>query len=382
MNRLRKLPVVGPAVTRLLRTHAGRAFRRLGEVHWDRLAAAVSFFSFVAVFPLISLGVTITAALLGPAQVRELERQLAEQVPLSAEGLGLSRLVTDAGTVGLVSGTLLLVTGTLWVGSLRECLRAVWRKEEDPGNPVLLRLKDGVVLLGLAALGLCAAGGSAFASSAVGWAADRLGLDEGGVGRVLLLLAGLAIGVLADFLILSYLLTGLPRVRPGRRAVLFAGLIGAVGFELLKLGLSGYLQGVAGKSVYGAFGVPVALLIWINLMARLLLFCAAWTATEGPREAAGAGAPPESLPGEPPAGASVTATELVTEPATEPVPEPAPVAAPPAAAGGGTAVAARAPGAAVPAPAPPASPAPPSPAAAAGDAAAAAPRPAPPAVRP
>jgi membrane protein len=58
-----------------------------------------------------------------------------------------------------------------------------------------------------------------------------------------------------------------------------AALIGAAGFELLKWLLTGYLQGVAGKSMYGAFAVPVAVVLWINLMARLLLYCAAWTAT-------------------------------------------------------------------------------------------------------
>jgi membrane protein len=31
--------------------------------------------------------------------------------------------------------------------------------------------------------------------------------------------------------------------------------------------------------MYGAFGVPVALLLWINFTAKLVLFCAAWTAT-------------------------------------------------------------------------------------------------------
>lgn len=59
-----------------------------------------------------------------------------------------------------------------------------------------------------------------------------------------------------------------------------AALTGAVGFELLKLLLSGYMQGVATKSMYGAFGVPVALLLWINFTAKLVLFCAAWTATQ------------------------------------------------------------------------------------------------------
>ena len=67
--------------------------------------------------------------------------------------------------------------------------------------------------------------------------------------------------------------------------MIVAALIGAVGLELLKLLLSSYLQQVAGKSIYGAFGTPVALLLWFNFMAKLLLYCAAWTAT--PRHAHG-----------------------------------------------------------------------------------------------
>lgn len=31
--------------------------------------------------------------------------------------------------------------------------------------------------------------------------------------------------------------------------------------------------------MYGAFGVPVALLLWISFTVKLLLYCAAWTAT-------------------------------------------------------------------------------------------------------
>lgn len=86
--------------------------------------------------------------------------------------------------------------------------------------------------------------------------------------------------MLADFLLLLYLLTLLPGVQPSRRRLVVAALIGAAGFELLKLLLSSYMRGIASKSMYGAFGVPVALLLWINFTAKLLLFCASWTATE------------------------------------------------------------------------------------------------------
>ncbi|MGW0734792.1 hypothetical protein [Streptomyces sp. NPDC002851] len=75
------------------------------------------------------------------------------------------------------------------------------------------------------------------------------GRDRGRGRTVLLFLAGLAIALLVDFLLLIYLLTRLPRVHPGRRAVVVPGLIGAGGFELLKLPLTGYLQGVAVKTM-------------------------------------------------------------------------------------------------------------------------------------
>ncbi|TPQ19482.1 YihY/virulence factor BrkB family protein [Streptomyces sporangiiformans] len=270
----RRLPVIG----KLMRTHAWQAFERLDAVHWARLAAAVTFTSFVALFPLITVSAAIGAELLSEDQLGKLQDKIAAQAPGLSDLLDLDGFVEHAGSVGLIAGALLLVIGINWVGALRGCLRAVWEKEQDPGNPFLLKLKDSVVLVGLGAVGLVAIGSSVFASSAVGWAADKAGI-EGGAGRALLFFTGLAIALVVDFLLLAYLLTRLPRVHPGRRAVVVAGLIGAVGFELLKWLLTGYLQGVAAKSMYGAFAVPVAVVLWINLMARLLLYCAAWTAT-------------------------------------------------------------------------------------------------------
>jgi membrane protein len=65
--------------------------------------------------------------------------------------------------------------------------------------------------------------------------------------------------------------------------------LGVVGngpcFALLKWLQTGYLQGVARRSMDGAFTVPVAVVPWINLMARPLPYCAAWSApaTAAPR---------------------------------------------------------------------------------------------------
>ncbi|MDT3396235.1 YihY/virulence factor BrkB family protein, partial [Streptomyces sp. B1866] len=279
MEWLTRLPLIGPAMARLMRTHAWRSYETLERVHWTRLAAAITFVSFVSVFPLVTVAAAITAALLSEDRLHDLERKLADQVPGISGQLDLSGLVDNAATVGVVAGALLVVTGIGWVGSLRECLRAVWELEEDPGNPVLLKLKDAGVLVGLGGVAVASFGASAFSVTAIGWSADQLGISHNGVVSWLLRIAAYAAAVAADFLLLCYALTLLPRVRPPRRSVIVAALIGAVGFELLKLLLSGYLSGVATKSMYGAFGVPIALLLWINLTAKLTLYCAAWTAT-------------------------------------------------------------------------------------------------------
>ncbi|MFG3115262.1 YihY/virulence factor BrkB family protein [Streptomyces sp. NPDC048197] len=281
MDWLRKLPVVGPAVGWLMTTHLWHAYERMLRVHWTRLAAAITFTSFVALFPLLTVGAAIGAALLSDSDLHKLEGKVAEQLPGISGQMDIAGLVANATTIGLVAGAALLFTGIGWVDSLRDCLRAVWEKGDDDTNFFVGKLRDGALLLGLGGVALLSFACSAFASSAVGKAAQALGLAEGGIGTVLLSAAGFCIAVLADFLLLVYVLTKLPGAHPPRSAVVIAGLLGAIGFELLKLLLSGYLQGVASRSMYGAFGTPIALLLWINFTAKLLVYCASWTATAG-----------------------------------------------------------------------------------------------------
>ncbi|MFI7101208.1 YihY/virulence factor BrkB family protein [Streptomyces sp. NPDC050161] len=280
MDWLSRIPVIGPAVTWLMTTHLWRAYERMQRVHWTRLAAAITFTSFVALFPLLTVGAAIGAAVLSPSQLHTLEGKLAEQIPGISGQLDLAGLVDNAATVGVIAGAALLFTGIGWIEALRDCLRAVWEKSDGGGNFFLNKLRDGVLLLGLGGVALLSVACSAFAAAAVGKVADALGLAQGSAGSVLLSVAGFCTAVLADFLLFAYVLTKLPGAEPPRRTVALAALIGAIGFELLKLLLSGYLQGVASKSMYGAFGTPIALLLWINFTAKLLVFCSAWTATQ------------------------------------------------------------------------------------------------------
>ncbi|MDQ0583015.1 YihY/virulence factor BrkB family protein [Streptomyces rishiriensis] len=288
MDWLKKLPGIGPWVARLMATHAWRSYERLDRVKWTRLAAAMTFVSFVALFPLLTVAAAIGAATLSESQQQELQDKIADQVPGISDQLDINGLVENAGAIGLIAGALLLLTGIGWVGQMRDCLRAVWERPDDDENPVLRKAKDTGVLLGFGGALLLTLAISTVASALVGWITDQSGIDEEGWGTVLLRVAAFSVAVLADFLLLLYVLTLLPGVEPPRRRLVVAALIGAIGFELLKLLLSGYMQGVAAKSMYGAFGVPIALLLWINFTSKLVLYCAAWTATgsvpDGPRD--------------------------------------------------------------------------------------------------
>ncbi|MFG2984313.1 YihY/virulence factor BrkB family protein [Streptomyces sp. NPDC048258] len=309
MDWLTKLPVIGSLAARLMRTHAWRSYERLDRVHWTRLAAAITFISFLALFPLITVAAAVGVALLSQEQLDRLQKSLSEQVPGISDQLDLDALVANAGTVGLVAGALLLFTGIGWVGSMRDCLRAVWEKDdEDQENPIVRKGKDGLVLLGLGGAALASAIASIFGASAVGKSAEWLHIPREGAGGALLRTAAFLVGVVAAFLLLLYLLTLLPGVEPPRGRLIQAALIGAAGFELLKLLLSGYMREVATKSMYGAFGVPIALLLWINFTAKLLLYVSSWTATRDDADGDGKEDPepepePEPDPGPTPARA-------------------------------------------------------------------------------
>lgn len=167
----RGLPVLG----KLMRTHAWRAYERLDAVHWARLASAVTFTSFVALFPLITVAAAIGAKLLSDDQLGKLQDKIAAQAPGLSGLPDLDGLVAHAGSAGLIAGALLLVIGINWVGACVAAYVQWGRKKQDPGNLFLLKFQDSVVLVGLGAVGLIATDSAMLANSAVGRAVDKAG---------------------------------------------------------------------------------------------------------------------------------------------------------------------------------------------------------------
>jgi len=301
-ERLAGIPVIGPT---------WRAYARYGDRQGNRLSAAVTYYGFLSLFPLVTLAAAVVAAALDESQVKRMQDKLAEQIPGIADKLDLDALVRNAGAVGVIGGALLLMSGTGWVDATRSSIRAIWDVEEEPGNAITRKVGDVGVLIGLGLALALSVGASAFATVVIRHVSDSIGLEHAPVGRVLLQIAAFVIAVGASLVLFLYLLVGMPRLTMSRGVAVRGALIGAVGFEVLKLLVSGYIAGVAGKSAYGAFGVPVALLLWIYFVVRLLLFCAAWTANaqEAAEERENEIAAAEKAAAEPPLDVSRYAVE-------------------------------------------------------------------------
>jgi membrane protein len=261
--------------------HTAQAWQRLQDNNGGQYAAAITYFSFLALFPLILLAVSITGFVLHshPQTLQDLFDRVTENVP-GQLGTTLKKSISTAikartgvGIIGLVG---VLLTGLGWIGNLRAAVEAVWGRKPKGRNFFLARVWNLMVLAGLA-LGLIislalTAGGTALSNKLV----SLLALDGKPGTQTLVTVVGLALAVAGDMVIFSWLLVRLPGVDVPSRVVLKGALLASVGFEILKIAGTYTIKRSASSATAGPFASVVAILIWIQLVARWMLFCAAW----------------------------------------------------------------------------------------------------------
>jgi membrane protein len=95
--------------------------------------------------------------------------------------------------------------------------------------------------------------------------------DDSPLGIVFVVL-GLAIGIGACTVMLYLIYRVLPSQHMRRRSLLTGAFVAAIGVEAIKVAATLIISGVTNNKLYGTFGVIIALLVWLNYFARLLLF--------------------------------------------------------------------------------------------------------------
>jgi membrane protein len=259
------------------------AWERLRVTNGNQYAAAITYFSFLAIFPLILFAVSIAGFVLHANQnaLHTLFVNVGQNVPGELGDTLKSAIrtaVDKRASVGIIGLAGVLLTGLGWMSNLRASLDAVWKRAQPKENFFKKRLVNLGILVGLGigvliSLGLTAAW-AAFSHRVL----STVGLaDIPGMGTLLGAI-GIAVTVLGGAMIFYWVLVRVPRVPVRRHIGLRGAVMAAVGFEVLKIAGTYTIAASVHSPTAGPFAGIIAVLVWIQLVTRWMLFCAAWMA--------------------------------------------------------------------------------------------------------
>lgn len=265
---------IGEWVARAKRWRVVRAYSRFSRRRGNRLAGAVTFYSFISLVPVLLLAVAGVSWALGDQGIAELQGLVEENLP--GLDLDLAAVRQAAGALTVIGIPSLLLTGLGAVDAVRAAVRSMWNLDDQPGSAVQRKVLD---LVALAGLGLIVPLSMlATASLAAGDALlQQIGLG-GPVASTLSTVAGYAVAIGTSAVLVGYLLAGMPRIKVPFRVLLPVALVGGLVFELLKQVVARYIGGPAGSNAVAALAAPLAVLAWIYLVARVIMYLAAYTA--------------------------------------------------------------------------------------------------------
>jgi membrane protein len=268
--------------------HLMRMLAHYSLVNGNGQAGAVTFFGFLSFFPILAIAFFVVGLLahVYPEIRGQMVQAINEVLPGvigSGEGqIELSSVEASSGKAGVIGLVGLLYSGLNWLSGMRLALEAMFAvPPQQRPNFVIGKLRDlgtlgliGLTLLVSVALSSAVTG---FSGAILGW----VGIDPDATGpTVVLNLVGRALAVAASTVLLLSLFSLLvAESHVPRRALVSGALLGAVGFEVLKLAANLLLTQTRGQPAFQAFGVALILLVWINYFSRLVMYSAAWAYT-------------------------------------------------------------------------------------------------------
>ncbi|PFG27136.1 multiple transmembrane domain containing protein [Corynebacterium renale] len=278
--------------------HIMRMQERYASHGGNQYSAGITYFSVLSIFPILMLVFAVLGYILAsrPELLEDIQNSI--QDALSGDIGNVVNEVIDMaieqrGAVAGLGALTTLWSGLGWMNNLRYGVSKMWRLDPTDGNFVAKKLWD---LLGL--VGLIVSFGVAFGITAVGTSSltrrllEMVGLDQvPGIG-VIVTLVTLAVGILANFLVMLWMILYLPRTKVPKKSGAQAALLGAIAFEIIKQLGSLFASSALNNPAGAVFGPIIGLMVILYLVWRVVLYVSAWAATtEESMEAAEVPAP-------------------------------------------------------------------------------------------
>ncbi|MGN9805462.1 YihY/virulence factor BrkB family protein [Micromonospora sp. L32] len=250
--------------------HLWRAIDLYTNVLGGRLAAAIAYYGFFAVFALALVAYSIFGAILEDND--EVSDAAADFLRENLPFLDPEQIAESSNTVGVIGLVILVFTGIGWVEAIRSSQRLMYGFNQQPGNLVVRRLVDlGVLVLVFVMLGVSVAAVDALES--------LLRFLLRATGSVGLTTVSAALSVVVNAVLATALLVAVPRLRMSRRRLRPVVLIVAVGITLLNTVGRYYVVRTERNPAYTVVAGAVGLLLYLYLLNQLVLFGAALAAT-------------------------------------------------------------------------------------------------------
>lgn len=274
------------ALAWILRLRVVRAALMFSDQRGGLLAAAVTFRALFAVFAAVLLGFSAASIVLSSrgdlwqALIRMVDGVIPGLVATDGSALIDVDEVPDVGagvTVAGIASVFALVWALLGaVGNLRMSLRAIAGTRHENANAVVTKLRDllfaasiGVLLLASAAITFL---GSGLVELVLTW----VGLRGLGFAEILTRLVAIVVTFALDAVIVAWLFWLLSGLKVTVRTVIPGALVGAFGLVVLQQ-LSGlFVGGADNNPLLAGFASLIALLLWFNLSAQVILVACAY----------------------------------------------------------------------------------------------------------
>ncbi len=264
-------------VTRLGRTFVARltvrVVQELGDDDATHMAASVSYYAVLSLFPLIlGLSTIIGTVANSPGRQDQVIEFIVNYLPGSEAFVRetLSSLARYNAAFGIVSFFSLLWAGSAVFGGITRAVNRAWDVEKDPpfykNKPRQMLMAAGVSLLFFLSVGT---------TSLFRWAAS---IDVGGtpfeqqIGGVMTVILMEIPVLLVNFLIFAIIYKFLPNTKTHWRYIWLGAVIAAGLFEAGKHLFIWYLDNFADYSeLYGSVASVVVLMVWAYFSAFILI---------------------------------------------------------------------------------------------------------------
>src|SRR4051794_23434630 len=268
-------------------TRPARANARFGAHGGGVLTGGIAYAALFSVFAALTIGYTVFMAVLGGND--ELRQKVLDAVNaylpglvdtgdgqgvISPDSLTLSHGLTIAGIVAVV---VLLLSAIAAMAALRTAVRAMFADAGPAGNVVLGKARELGGFAGMLVAVLFSALATTGVATAASWILDALGW--GGATSFVLRGLGILVAFVIDAAMFLLIVKVLAGENPPWRDLRWGAVIAAVGIGVVRiLGTSVVAGSVNKNPLFASVAVIVTLLVWINLIARIVLLAAAWTA--------------------------------------------------------------------------------------------------------